>query len=296
MMHIHSGSSEFPSSAESSEMRDRFCSHASLRTNSIYPDTVYDRMSLMDSPRLQYLYSHLERPEPIRSVPVMRLSRQEMNVKTLSSNPRRRLESVVSQSLHNQDSAEPEIGKDIAESEDPVYLDIETHRCQRSDQITNTATLDEMRKLTLNVVAPENPINIPFAPRPWASYSVTGSWIAPQRDSRRESFSSNLEIETLIRTSNLILEPMTERSETDETETDEFDLIHMATIKKKVREPEMLHPHNCTPCRFYCFSLKHQCQKGDDCGFCHLDHTSKRLEKKLQSLKSRRNRNVIRKA
>mmetsp|Transcript_70065 Transcript_70065/g.150013 ORF Transcript_70065/g.150013 Transcript_70065/m.150013 type:complete len:392 (-) Transcript_70065:74-1249(-) len=34
------------------------------------------------------------------------------------------------------------------------------------------------------------------------------------------------------------------------------------------------HPNSCTPCAFYCFSLR-GCRNGDQCSYCHLFHESK---------------------
>jgi len=48
-----------------------------------------------------------------------------------------------------------------------------------------------------------------------------------------------------------------------------------------------MHPHNCEPCRFFCFSFDVTCNKGDDCDYCHMSHTSKRMEKKIASRKNR---------
>lgn len=71
------------------------------------------------------------------------------------------------------------------------------------------------------------------------------------------------------------------RKESQET------LVSVQEVSRELRDVELQHPHNCTPCRFHCFSLKHACEKGNDCGFCHLPHSSRRLEKKLVSIEIR---------
>jgi len=43
------------------------------------------------------------------------------------------------------------------------------------------------------------------------------------------------------------------------------------------------HPHNCVPCKFHCFSFNVKCNKGSQCTFCHLQHSSNRGNRKIKS-------------
>jgi len=43
------------------------------------------------------------------------------------------------------------------------------------------------------------------------------------------------------------------------------------------------HPHQCIPCKFYCYSFSGKCKYGSSCHFCHMQHGSNRMNRKMKS-------------
>jgi len=112
-------------------------------------------------------------------------------------------------------------------------------------------------------------------------------------DSRRNTHNTSISGGIRISTPSIrISRPSNGLMGTDGIETETASFASEAFGAR--RSADIDHPHNCHPCRFHCFSLDLACEKGDDCGFCHLQHTSQRLTKKLKSIEKRnRKKGVI---
>jgi len=54
-----------------------------------------------------------------------------------------------------------------------------------------------------------------------------------------------------------------------------------STPKKRLLTGNIGHPDECTPCRFFCYSFDMTCNKGNNCEYCHMEHTSNRMERKM---------------
>jgi len=43
------------------------------------------------------------------------------------------------------------------------------------------------------------------------------------------------------------------------------------------------HPHDCIPCKFQCYSFNVKCKYGSECQYCHMQHSSNRMNRKIKS-------------